>query len=74
VYELLVDQVDHSVRWKQSVGAMIEAGYTSGVEFGPGKVLQGLAKRIVGSYPGKEFPTTGLSDRAGLDALKTFIA
>lgn len=74
VYELLVDQVDHSVQWRQSVSTMIESGFMHAVEFGPGKVLQGLAKRIVGAHPGKEFTTTGLSDRAGLEGLKTFIA
>jgi [acyl-carrier-protein] S-malonyltransferase len=46
VFELLIDQVDHPVLWKQSINALLDAGYTHSVEFGPGKVLSGLIKRI----------------------------
>lgn len=45
VFPLLSEQVDHSVMWKQSVEALLPA-HTKAFEFGPGKVLQGLAKRI----------------------------
>jgi len=62
VFELLVDQVDHPVLWRQSVSMLIERGYDRGVEFGPGKVLQGLAKRIVGGHAGATFACTGVSD------------
>ncbi len=46
VFELLAEQVDHSVLWKQSVETLFESGCKVAFEFGPGKVLQGLAKRI----------------------------
>ena len=53
VFSLLSEQVDHSVLWKQSVEHLIDQGITQAFEFGPGKVLQGLAKRIA---KGKESP------------------
>jgi [acyl-carrier-protein] S-malonyltransferase len=43
----LVEQVTGTVRWRESVAAMAEAGVTDIVEVGAGKVLAGLAKRIV---------------------------
>ncbi|HLP16423.1 MAG TPA: ACP S-malonyltransferase [Bacteroidota bacterium] len=43
---LLVEQVTSPVRWEESVAAMAAAGATKFSEIGPGKVLQGLAKRI----------------------------
>ena len=42
----LIDQLTSPVRWAQSVSAMIDAGATTFVECGPGKVLLGLVKRI----------------------------
>ncbi|MBL6956567.1 MAG: ACP S-malonyltransferase [Chlorobium phaeobacteroides] len=42
----LVLQLTSSVKWQQSVEAMIAEGVTSFVETGPQKVLQGLIKRI----------------------------
>lgn len=46
IRQLLVQQVDHAVRWEQSVRWMAEAGVTHVLEIGPGKVLSGLIKRI----------------------------
>jgi [acyl-carrier-protein] S-malonyltransferase len=46
VFPLLSEQIDHSVLWKQSVEHLIQSGVQTAFEFGPGKVLQGLAKRI----------------------------
>jgi [acyl-carrier-protein] S-malonyltransferase len=46
IQENLIAQLTAPVRWTQSVEAMIEAGAGSFVEIGPGKVLQGLVKRI----------------------------
>ena len=46
VRELLVRQVDGPVRWQESVSFMAEAGVTTALEIGPGKVLAGLVKRI----------------------------
>ncbi len=46
IRELLVQQLTSPVRWEKSVTRMISAGATTFVEIGPGKVLQGLVKRI----------------------------
>ena len=43
---LLERQLISPVRWEESVRAMIAAGASMFVEIGPGKVLQGLVKRI----------------------------
>ncbi len=42
----LVEQLVSPVRWTQSVRKMISGGATSFIEIGPGKVLQGLIKKI----------------------------
>ncbi len=44
---LLVDQLTKPVRWEESVAAMAADGAGRFIEVGPGKVLQGLVKRIV---------------------------
>jgi [acyl-carrier-protein] S-malonyltransferase len=45
----LVEQVTSTVRWRESVAAMAVEGVTDIYELGSGKVLAGLAKRIVPS-------------------------
>jgi len=42
----LIDQLTSPVRWTQSVQAMIAGGAKKFIECGPGKVLQGLVKKI----------------------------
>lgn len=42
----LISQLTAPVRWTQSVQQMIADGATHFTEFGPGKVLQGLVKKI----------------------------
>lgn len=42
----LKEQLTLPVRWQQSIEALGEAGVKEFVEIGPGKVLQGLVKRI----------------------------
>lgn len=42
----LIAQLTSAVRWTQSVQQMVADGATSFVECGPGKVLQGLVKKI----------------------------
>jgi [acyl-carrier-protein] S-malonyltransferase len=42
----LVDQVTNPVMWAASVQCMQAAGVTTLIEFGPGRVLGGLARRI----------------------------
>jgi [acyl-carrier-protein] S-malonyltransferase len=43
---LLEEQLTSPVRWEESVRNMIAAGASAFVEIGPGKILQGLLKRI----------------------------
>jgi [acyl-carrier-protein] S-malonyltransferase len=43
----LVEQVTGTVRWRESVAFMGQAGVTAFYEIGAGKVLSGLVKRIV---------------------------
>ena len=42
----LIAQLTAPVKWTQSIQQMIEDGATSFTEYGPGKVLQGLIKKI----------------------------
>ena len=65
----LVRQVDAPVRWQASVEAMAAAGVTHVVEIGPGKVLQGLVRKI-----DKSVKCYGVSDLASLDGLAAFLS
>ncbi|MBD3164978.1 ACP S-malonyltransferase [bacterium] len=47
IKQRLVEQLTHPVRWEDTIKNMATAGVDTYVEVGPGKVLQGLAKRIV---------------------------
>ena len=42
----LVEQVTGTVRWRESIAFMADAGVTTFYEVGSGKVLSGLVKRI----------------------------
>ncbi len=42
----LIDQLDHSVRWVESIEVLREDGYQTFIEVGPGRVLKGLMRRI----------------------------
>lgn len=42
----LIDQLTSPVRWTQTVRNMLNDGATSFIEAGPGKVLQGLVKKV----------------------------
>ncbi|MBO0711622.1 MAG: ACP S-malonyltransferase [Acetobacteraceae bacterium] len=46
IRELLIRQITATVRWRESVEAMVAMGVDSFVEVGAGKVLSGLVKRI----------------------------
>jgi [acyl-carrier-protein] S-malonyltransferase len=46
IRNLLFEQVTSPVRWEETIENMIEDGFDEFVEVGPGKVLQGLVKRI----------------------------
>lgn len=46
IKDLLLKQLTAAVKWEDSIKNMINDGITEFVEIGPGKVLQGLLKRI----------------------------
>ena len=49
VYEiknLLIQQIESKVKWRESIKYMIDNGIKDFIEIGPGKVLSGLVKRI----------------------------
>ncbi len=58
IRENLLLQLTSPVRWTQSVRNMISDGADSFTEIGPGKVLQGLVKRIAGE---REITIEGIS-------------
>jgi len=62
IRELLVQQVTGTVRWRESVGNMAEAGVEQFVEFG-GKVLTGMVGRIT-----PEAETVSLVSLADIEA------
>ena len=59
----LVEQLDHPVRWIETVQWLTAHGVTRFVECGPGKVLAGLVKRI-----SKESEAVAVTDSAALVA------
>ena len=56
VRALLVTQLTHPVRWRESVEYLWSEGVRDFVDFGPGKVVAGLATRITRSLKKKEVP------------------
>ncbi len=46
IRSLLVEQVTHKVRWRESVAWMVEHGVTEFWEIGAGKALSGMVRRI----------------------------
>jgi len=42
----LIKQVASSVLWEESMRKLLQAGVSDFIEFGPGKVLKGLMRRI----------------------------
>ena len=61
--ELLVEQLTSSVRWSQSVSAMLQAGATHFAELGPCDVLCGLNRRNA-----RRVPCASLSTPADVEA------
>jgi len=45
--DFLIQQIDSAVKWTQTIEAALHAGMNSYIEVGPGKVLWGLARRIL---------------------------
>ena len=46
IKNLLIQQIEQPVRWRESINNMIGMGVNRFIEIGPGKVLSGLVKRI----------------------------
>lgn len=65
VREELKQQLLRPVLWRQSTARMVEAGVTTFVEVGPGRVLAAMLKRA-----GPALKAISLSDLASLDALR----
>ncbi len=63
IREALVEQLDHPVRWIETVQWLAREGATRIVECGPGKVLTGLCKRIAA-----DAECVAITDPAALDA------
>jgi [acyl-carrier-protein] S-malonyltransferase len=64
----LAAQMESGVRWEESIQALFSSGITHFLELGNGKVLTGLARKII---PGAL--AHSVSDPAGLDALTSFL-
>jgi [acyl-carrier-protein] S-malonyltransferase len=62
IRDALVRQSYSPVRWTETIRAMAELGVTHVYECGPGKVLAGLTRRIVGTLQGG-----ALADAAGIE-------
>ena len=46
IKNLLIQQIENPVRWRESIINMIKLGNKKFIEIGPGRVLSGLVKRI----------------------------
>jgi [acyl-carrier-protein] S-malonyltransferase len=64
----LIDQVTGTVRWRESIAFMADAGVTTFYEVGSGKVLSGLVKRIAEGATG--IPIGTPDDVAGYKAAR----
>jgi len=67
ILELLIEQIDHAVLWRQSIELLLSQNETSAIEFGPGKVLAGLCKRIA-KNKNLDFEVKSIGD---IESLKT---
>ena len=65
IKDALVRQLYSPVRWTETVQALVAQGITQSYEFGPGKVLTCLAKRI-----DKAMVCGSVNDAAAIDAAK----
>jgi len=69
IRELLVQQVDGSVRWEQSVRWMADQGVTQALEIGSGRILAGLVKRI-----DRRISVLSVGDVEALEEARAFLA
>ena len=61
---LLIDQIEKRVRWRESIVNMTNKGVKHFIEIGPGKVLSGLIKRI-----NKDVKITSINDQSDIKSL-----
>jgi [acyl-carrier-protein] S-malonyltransferase len=61
IKDLLVKQVNHPVRWEESMREMVSENIKTVIEIGPGKVLTGLMRRIT-----REVKTLNMENLEGL--------
>jgi len=66
IRETLEKQVTGSVRWVECIESLIDQGHTTFIEFGPGKLIAGMMKRI-----NKEATVICIEDIESLDAAVT---
>ena len=62
---LLIDQIEKRVRWRESIVNMIDKGVEHFIEIGPGKVLSGLIKRI-----NKDVKITSINNQSDIESLQ----
>lgn len=62
IKDLLIRQVSNPVRWEESIQRMINDGYDTFIEVGPGKSLSKFIKRI-----SKDVQILNVEDPASLD-------
>ena len=62
---LLINQIEKRVRWRESIINMINKGVSQFIEIGPGKVLSGLVKRI-----NKDVKISSINSQSDIESLK----
>ena len=67
IKNLLIEQIEKPVRWRESIINMINYGNKKFIEIGPGKVLSGLVKRIDRNI--ELFQVNNIDDLNNLDDL-----
>jgi [acyl-carrier-protein] S-malonyltransferase len=68
VLSALIRQVDSPVRWVETIVRMREMGVTHALEFGPGRVLSGLARRI-----DKDLKVLSVNSAESIDKVQSFL-
>ena len=67
IKNLLIEQIEKPVRWRESIINIINQGNKKFIEIGPGKVLSGLVKRIDRNI--ELFQVNNIEDLNNLDTL-----
>ena len=65
IKDLLIKQIESTVRWRESINYMLEKNVRKFIEIGPGKVLSGLVRRINKNV--KILSVNGLEDLKNLN-------